>query len=117
MTAAPMPPIQLPHASITHASFTDKQTISSTPLALILSAWAMNPGRCDFEQVGVKAPGNANTTTFLPLNSSSLLSSAGPSPVISFMTTLGIRSPTLIVILNPPWDEPNSEPVGLLQLK
>ena len=35
----------------------------STPLARSSSAFSMNPGRCFRLQVGVKAPGTANSTT------------------------------------------------------
>ena len=54
------------------------------------------------EQVGVKAPGKANRTTFLSPNSSWLVSSAGPSGVMWFMTTSGTLSPMLMVIVSLP---------------
>jgi hypothetical protein len=72
--------------------------IVSTPFALNASAFCVNPGKCLALQVGVNAPGTANSTTFLPLKISSVEVSLGPSAVaiISFMD--GIWSPTLIVI-------------------
>lgn len=39
---------------------------------LISSAFSMNPGRCFILQVGVKAPGTANNTTFFPLHNCSV---------------------------------------------
>lgn len=49
---------------MTNASFTDTQAMVSTPLALSSSAFSMKPGRCLRLQVGVKAPGTANSTTY-----------------------------------------------------
>ena len=74
------------------------QATVSTPLAFSASAFCTKPGRCLALQVGVKAPGTANRTTFLPLKISSVEISFGPSAVatISFMD--GILSPTLIVM-------------------
>ena len=92
-------PWSLPQAPITNASFTARQTMLSTPLALNAAAFCTKPGRCLALQVGVKAPGTANSTTFLPLNISSVEISLGPSevPCISFMD--GMESPTLMVIV------------------
>lgn len=39
----------------------------STPLALSSPDFSTNPGRCFWEQVGVKAPGTAKKMAFLPL--------------------------------------------------
>ena len=39
--------------------------MASTPFARIAAAFAMNPGRWELLQVGVKAPGTANKTAFL----------------------------------------------------
>src|SRR5579875_2959633 len=74
------------------------QAMVSTPLALIASACCTKPGRCLALQVGVNAPGTANSTTFLPLKISSVEPSFGPSfvAIISFIT--GIVSPTLMAI-------------------
>jgi len=43
---------------MTKASLTDRQTMESTPLALISGACSLKPGTCLAEQVGVKAAGN-----------------------------------------------------------
>jgi len=37
------------------------------PYSLKAAACLSKPGSCSFEQVGVKAPGRENNTTFLPL--------------------------------------------------
>ena len=55
----------------------------SMPLALIASAFFTKPGRWFLWQVGVKAPGTANSTTFLPLKISSVVFGFGPSAVIT----------------------------------
>ena len=83
---------------MTKTSLTAMQAMVSTPLALRASAFCTKPGRCLALQVGVKAPGTAKRTTFLPLKISSVEISFGPSAVatISFMD--GIVSPTLIVM-------------------
>lgn len=39
--------------------------MTSTPLDLSSPAFSMNPGRCFWEQVGVKAPGTAKRMVFL----------------------------------------------------
>src|SRR5262249_62418712 len=56
------------------------------------------PGRWFLWQVGVKAPGTANSTTFFPLNTSSVVLHAGPSAVITLNFASGTRSPTLMAI-------------------
>ena len=71
----------------------------STPFALISVAFATNPGKCFAEHVGVKAPGTAKTTTFLPAKSCSVLISVTPSDVLCFSVPLGILSPALMLIL------------------
>src|SRR6478735_2715233 len=58
----------------------------------------MNPGRCFAEQVGVNAPGNANNTTFFPLNRSSVFTGCGVPSFICVNVAEGTLSPTLIVI-------------------
>src|SRR4051794_32750033 len=101
----PSQPCSFPQAAITNASFTAMQATVSTPLALRASAFCTKLGRCLTLQVGVNAPGTANSTTFLPLKTSSVEVSLGPSGVaiISFMD--GIGSPALIVmdLLAPLW--------------
>jgi len=52
----------------------------------------------------VKAPGSANTTTFLPLNSSSVVRSFGPSALIVLSFAEGIVLPTEMAIACPPVD-------------
>lgn len=52
---------------MTKASLTEMQTMVSTPLDLSSPALSTKPGRCFWEQVGVKAPGTAKRMTFLPL--------------------------------------------------
>src|SRR5271156_2655836 len=88
----------LPQASITKASLTETQAIAWTPFFLSSSAFSTKPGRWRAEQVGVHAPGSANTATFLPLNSSSVEMSFGPSADICFSFADGTLSPTLTVI-------------------
>src|SRR3546814_1074603 len=75
------------------------QAMGSTPLALNSAAFCTKPGRCLAEQVGVKAPGTENSTTFLPLNSSSVEISLMPSSVFTRNAALGTRSPTWIVMV------------------
>src|SRR4051794_18735688 len=83
---------------MTKASLTERQAILPTPFDLISSAFCTKPGRCLAEQVGVKAPGSANSATF-PLKNSSVETSFIPSAVFCFsLMPLGILSPTLIVI-------------------
>src|SRR6185436_317103 len=92
----------LPHAPITKASLTEMQAMVSTPLALIWSNDETKPGTCLAEQVGVKAPGRANATTFLPLaKSSSVVTGLGPSGPIMRSVAWGTLSPTLTMFLTP----------------
>ncbi len=52
---------------------------------------------CRLLQVGVNAPGTANSTTFLPLKISSVVFGLlGPSAVMTRNVALGNLSPTLI---------------------
>src|SRR5690606_8714820 len=51
------------------------------------------------EQPGVKAPGTANRTTFLPLKMSSTVMGFGPSLVMVRRVMLGRASPTLMVMV------------------
>src|SRR5690349_25010969 len=73
----------------------------STPFFLSSAAFSTKPGRCLAEQVGVKAPGRPNSTTFLPLKKSSVCTSFTPSGVICLSLTDGILSPTLMVMAFP----------------
>src|SRR2546425_3971427 len=54
------------------------------------------PISCILWQVPVKAPGTANSATFLPLKTSSVVFHAGPSDVITRNFASGTRSPTLM---------------------
>ena len=99
MRTLPPAPWAFPHASITNASFTDRHTTSSTPLAFTFCAPDTKPGRCFIEQVGVNAPGTAKRTTRFPLKMSPTLTSRGPVSPISFsLTSSGRLSPTLIAM-------------------
>src|ERR1700736_3703498 len=91
------------HASITNTSLTPVTAMVSMPLALILSALVRKPGRGFLWQGGVKAPGTANSTPFLPLNMSSVVCGLGPSAVITVNVAGGRRSPTLMVMMLPLW--------------
>src|SRR5512142_2264444 len=88
----------LPQAPMTNASLTEMQAMVSTPLPLILSNEPTNPGTCLAEQVGVKAPGRAKATTFLPgANNSSVVTALGPSGPIVRSVAWGTLSPTLTI--------------------
>jgi hypothetical protein len=69
------------------------QAIKSTPFALSASASFTYPGRCFFEQVGVKAPGTPKSTTFFPPKSSALETGFGPPSVICVNVASGNLSP------------------------
>src|SRR6185437_2838235 len=90
----------LPQAFITNTSLTAMHARVSTPFARSWSASCTKPGRCFASQVGVKAPGTENSTTFLPLNSSSVATSFGPSLVIVFSVPEGMRSPALMLMVS-----------------
>src|SRR6516162_3546965 len=83
-------------ASMTKTSLTDVSATVLTPFALIASACCVIEGTCILWQVLVKAPGTANSATFLPLKMSSVLFHAGPSDVITRNFAWGSRSPTLM---------------------
>src|SRR5262245_6253000 len=87
-----------PHASMTKASFTATQAMRSIPLSRRLSAFTTKPGRCALEQVGVNAPGTEKSATRLPAKSVSVFTFSGPFSPMRPSSTLGILSPTLIVI-------------------
>ena len=76
----PSAPVAFSQAFITNTSLTPVTAMVSTPLALIASAFFRKLGRCLLWQVGVKAPGTANSTTFLPLKISSVVFGPGPPP-------------------------------------
>ena len=67
----------MPQAPITKASLTEMQAIASTPLAFSASKFSTKPGTCLAEQVGVKAPGSANSATVLPAKKLSVLTGRG----------------------------------------
>src|SRR4051812_49839542 len=94
----PSAPVFFFQASITKTSLTPVTAMVSMPLALIASALVRKPGRWFLWQVGVKAPGTANNTTFLPLKISSVVCGFGPSAVIVMNVALGKRSPTLMAM-------------------
>eukprot|EP01018_Ginkgo_biloba_P018226 Gb_33383 [translate_table: standard] len=76
------------------------QAIVSTPLALSSSAFSTNPGRCFWEQVGVKAPGTASRTTFFPLvKSETVIVWSSPSLSKYERVASGSFSPTDILAL------------------
>src|SRR5260370_5343463 len=89
-------PVAFFQASITNTSLTDVSATVLTPFALIASACCVIEGTCILWQVPVKAPGTANSATFLPLKMSSVLFHAGPSDVITRNFASGSRSPTLM---------------------
>src|SRR5471032_591948 len=93
---------------MTNASLTEMHATVLTPLALIASMLARKPGTCLALQVGVKAPGRAKATTFLPgANSSSVLIGLGPSGPIMRSVALGTLSPTLTIVSAPPIGRPS----------
>ena len=67
-----------------------------TPLALSASTLSTTDGRCCLLHTPVKAPGTANSATFLPLKISSVVFQAGPSAAMTRNLVLGSRSPTLM---------------------
>ena len=73
---------------MTNASFTDKQIIASTPLALILSALATKPGKCAALQVGVNAPGTADHNLLICRKLTNI-QIFGPFSPITLTATLG----------------------------
>src|SRR4029078_479886 len=83
---------------MTKASLTERQAIVSMPLARVALGFWTKPGKCLAEQVGVKAPGNAKSTTLFPLKTSSVVTSFGPFSVMMCSFAEGILSPTLMVI-------------------
>src|SRR5688572_19314056 len=92
------PPDAFFHAFMTNTSLTPVTAIVSMPLPLMAAAFFTKPGRWLLLQVGVNAPGTANSTTFLPLKISSVVFGLGPSPVITVKVAVGTLSPTLIAM-------------------
>src|SRR5262249_47270358 len=81
---------------MTNTSLTDVSATVLTPFALIASACCVIEGTCILWQGVVKAPGTANSATFLALKMSSGLFHAGPSGVITRNFAWGSRTPTLM---------------------
>ena len=93
----PVAPVAFFQASITNASLTPVTAMVSTPFALKAAALLRKLGMCRLLQVGVKAPGTANSATFLPLKISSVVFGLlGPSAVVTRNVALGSLSPTLM---------------------
>ena len=81
---------------MTNTSLTPVTAIVCTPFALMAAALFRKLGMCRLLQVGVKAPGTANSATFRPLKTSSVVFQTGPSVVMTRNFTSGNRSPTLM---------------------
>src|SRR5512141_425385 len=93
----PSAPVAFFQASITNASLTPVTAMVLMPFALNAATLFRKLGMCRLLQVGVKAPGTANSATFLPLKMSSVvLGLLGPSAVITRNVALGSLSPTLM---------------------
>src|SRR5689334_25077882 len=92
-------PSRSPQADMTNGSLTEMQAISSMPLPLSSLALSTYDGRWRAEQVGVNAPGTANSATRLPLKNSPLVVGLGPSAVATVSGTSGRGSPTWMVII------------------
>src|SRR5690242_14641537 len=85
---------------MTYGSLTEMQARVSTPLLLNASAAATNPGTCLALQVGVKAPGRAKATIFLPgAKTCSVETVLGPSGRIMYNVALGTLSPTFVIVV------------------
>ena len=97
MVIRPSTPWSLAQACITNGSFTAMQATPSTPRARSASMFSRKPGMCLMLHVGVKAPGTANSTTFLPPNTSSVETSRGPSGVAAVSFIGGMASPILTI--------------------
>ena len=83
---------------MTNTSLTPVTAMVSTPFFLKASAFLRKLGMCRLLQVGVNAPGTANSATFLPLKTSSVVFGLGPSDVMTRNVAFGSVSPTLIVM-------------------
>jgi hypothetical protein len=93
-----LPPDFSSQAESTKGSFTAMQATVSMPCCLNSAALSMKPGKCFRWQVGVKAPGTANITTFLPPNTSPVVNVLIPSAPMTLNVASGRRSPTAMVI-------------------
>ncbi len=69
------------------------------PFDFMSPAIWMKPGRWVLWQVGVKAPGTANSTTFLPPNTSAVVIGFGPSGLMVLNVASGSLSPTLMAMM------------------
>mmetsp|Transcript_22094 Transcript_22094/g.48093 ORF Transcript_22094/g.48093 Transcript_22094/m.48093 type:complete len:251 (-) Transcript_22094:157-909(-) len=87
-----------PHDFITKPSFTERHTISSTPLALNALASCSYLGKWLVEHVGVNAPGNENATTFFPLKNSLELIKSQSSAVLLWKVTSGTGLPSTSLV-------------------
>src|SRR3974377_2546360 len=76
-------PVDFFQASITNTSFTPVTAILFTPFALIASALFRKLGIGRLLQVGVNAPGTANSATFLPLKILSVVLQTWPSTYLT----------------------------------
>ncbi len=85
------------HAPITNGSLTDRQATVSTPFSFSWSWRTTKLGRWKSEQVGVKAPGTAKSTTFPEPSTSAVCTWVGPSGPNVITRTSGILSPTAMV--------------------
>ncbi len=90
------------HPSRTRRSPTGRRSCRQ-PFWWMASEFWMKPGRCLAEQVGVKAPGSAKTTTFYRRKVPTSLPASVRRPSSASTFADGILSPTLIVIFAP-WD-------------
>src|SRR4029077_17100590 len=95
----PLAPAAFDQASSTKGSFTATQATVCTPFFLKASALSRKPGRCLRWQVGVKAPGTANSTTFLPAKTSDVLNFSMPSDPSTRKVASGRRSPLPILMV------------------
>src|SRR5262245_49505835 len=92
----PSAPLAFPQAVSTWMSLTATQAMVSMPRARNASACWMKPGMCFRWQVGVNAPGTANSTTRFPRKISATLRFSGPLAPMVTKVASGSRSPILI---------------------
>ena len=91
-------PEDSPQAFITNGSLTETQTMASMPLAASASALLTKLGRWLSEQVGVKAPGTANSATLRPPKMSEVDLGSGPLGPMATKVASGRVSPTAMVM-------------------
>src|SRR5579875_303698 len=99
----PSAPVAFSHCFMTKTSLTPVTATASTPFFLKASTLLRKLGRCRLLQVGVKAPGTANSATLRPLKTSSVVLGFGPSAVITRKVALGTLSQTLMGMGAPHW--------------